>query len=81
MNPSSLRRGDIDQGAIREAAAYPLPFTAGKIKTLDKMVEKRRGALRLLVLLGVAGLLILAWVFGDCLIAGSPPDHVRRVVG
>jgi hypothetical protein len=54
----------IDRDAICEAAAYPLPFTAGKIKTFDKMDQKRRRGLRLLVLLGVAGLLILSWVFG-----------------
>ncbi len=62
MSPISLRRFDRD--AIREAAAYPLPFTAGKIRALDKMDQKRRRALRWLVLLGVVGLLILAWVFG-----------------
>ena len=49
---------------MRAAAAYPLPFTTGKIKALDKMDQKRRGALRWLVLLGAAGLLILSWVFG-----------------
>jgi hypothetical protein len=62
MSTSPSRR--IDRDAIREAAAYPRPFTAGKIKALDRMDQKRRGALRLLVLLGVAGLLILSWVFG-----------------
>ena len=62
MSPSSSRR--IEREAIREGAAYPLPFTAGKIKALDKMDQKRRGALRWLVLLGVAGLLVLSWVFG-----------------
>ncbi len=62
MSTSSSPR--IDNDAMREAAAYPLPFTAGKIKALDKMDQKRRGALRFLVLLGVAGLLILSWVFG-----------------
>jgi hypothetical protein len=37
---------------------------AGKIKALDKMDQKRRRALRRLVLLGVAVLLVLAWVVG-----------------
>jgi hypothetical protein len=31
MSSSSLRRRDIDRDAMREAAAYPLPFTAGKM--------------------------------------------------
>ncbi len=62
MSPISSRR--IDQDAIREAAAYPLPFTAGKIKALDAMDQKRRRALRWLVLLGVAVLLVLSWMFG-----------------
>jgi hypothetical protein len=64
MSPSSLRHRGIDRDAIREAAAYPLPFTAGKIKTLDQMDQKRRLALRLLVLSGVAMLLVLSWVLG-----------------
>ena len=62
MSTSSSQRIDRDPNC--DAAAYPLPFTAGKIKTLDKMDQKRRGALRWLVLLGVAGLLVLSWVFG-----------------
>jgi len=62
VSTSSSRR--IDRDANREAAAYPLPFTAGKIKALDKMDQKRRRALRRLMLFGVAGLLILSWVFG-----------------
>ena len=62
MSTSSSPR--INRDPIHEAAGYPLPFTAGKIKALDRMDQKRRGALRLLVLLGVAGLLILSWIFG-----------------
>ena len=62
MSASSARR--IDRDTVREAAAYPLPFTAGKIKALDKMDQRRRRALRRLVLLGVAVLLVLSWVFG-----------------
>lgn len=62
MSTSSPRQ--IDRDANRDAAAYPLPFTAGKIKTLDKMDRRRRGALRLLALLGVAVLLVLVWAFG-----------------
>ena len=34
MSASSARR--IDRDTVREAAAYPLPFTAGKIKALDQ---------------------------------------------
>jgi hypothetical protein len=64
ISPSSLGSRDIERDAIREAAAYPLPFTAGKIKALDKMDQRRRRALRRLVLFGVAGLLILSLVFG-----------------
>ena len=64
MSPSSSQRRDLDRDTIREAAAYRLPFTAGKIKSLDQMNQKRRRALRRLVLLGVAGLLVLFWVFG-----------------
>jgi hypothetical protein len=64
MSPSSLRSGDIEREAVREAAAYPLPFTAGKIRALDRMDQKQRGALRWLVLSGVAVLLVLPWVFG-----------------
>ena len=61
---SIARRRHTDRELRREAAGYPLPFTAGKIKTLDKRDQKRRRALRRLVLLGVAGLLVLSWVFG-----------------
>ena len=64
MSPSSSRHRDTDPDTLCEAAAYPLPFTAGKIKALDKMDQKRRQALRRLVLLGVAVLLVLAWVVG-----------------
>ena len=61
---SIARRRDSRRELMHQAAAYPLPFTVGQIKGLDRMDQKRRGALRLLVLLGVAGLLILSWVFG-----------------
>ena len=63
MITSGSQRRDTERELMSELA-YPLPFTTGKIKALDKMDQKRRGALRLLVLLGVAGLLILSWVFG-----------------
>jgi hypothetical protein len=62
MHPNSSRRAHRDE--IREAAAYPLPFTTGKIKAFDKTDQKRRRALRCLVLSGVAVLLVLAWMFG-----------------
>jgi hypothetical protein len=61
---SIARRRDSRRELMHQATAYPLPFTTGKIKALDKMDQKRRRALRLLVLSGVAVLLIVSWVFG-----------------
>ena len=60
---SIARRRDSGLELMHQAAAYPLPFTAGHIKAIDKMDQKRRRALRLLVFLGVAGLLVSVWVF------------------
>jgi hypothetical protein len=36
----SPRRRDVDRDALRDAAAYPLPFTAMQIKALDRMDQK-----------------------------------------
>ena len=63
MITSGSQRRDTERELMGESA-YPLPFTAGKIKALDKMDRRRRRALRSLVFLGVAGLLVLVWVFG-----------------
>ena len=61
---SIARRRDTDGELMREAAAYPLPSTVAKIKSLDQMDQKRCRALRRLVLSGMAVLLVLGWVFG-----------------
>jgi hypothetical protein len=63
MSRISLGRHDIDRDATREAAAYPLPSAARRIKAFDKRDLKRRRALRGLVILGLA---ICFWSCAGC---------------
>ena len=61
---SQSRRLSTESELTREPVTYPLPLTAAQIKVLDVMDQRRRRALRRLVLLGLIALLVLSWLIG-----------------